>query len=272
MDKPYNDLPVFDFHTHCFPDAIAERSVGFLADKAGIPAYHAGRAEDLLAYQREMGTCGHLVLPIATKPSQARSILDFAARLDRKEGVRALGSVHPFDPEFEKWLDYAVDLGLAGIKLHPEYQDFFVDDERVFPLYDALFRRGLLLVFHAGEDLGFTPPFHGTPERLAVVCERYPQGRIVAAHLGGYNLWDEAEKHLAGRENLWLDCSFAAGVLPDERFAAIARKHGLRRVLFGTDSPWKPIPETLAAVYRAGFSREEMRGVLCDNALELLGF
>lgn len=260
--------PIFDFHTHCFPDAIAARTMETLGDKAGIPYYHDGSYAGLIGYEQEAD--GFLVLPIATKPSQTRSILQFAASIDGDGKARSLGSVHPFDPDYRMWLDLIVSSGFKGVKLHPEYQDFFVDDERLLGFYRDVFDRGLLLALHAGSDLGFDNPIHGDPERIAWLCDRFPDARVVAAHMGGYDRWERVSKHLAGRRNLWLDTSFAAGVMPDGDFAALARKHGPDRILFGTDSPWRPFDKTLDALLNVGFSPAELRGILCDNAMELL--
>lgn len=266
-DKP--SCPIFDFHTHCFPDAIAAKTMKLLGDGAGIPYHHDGSYAGLCEYERE--AAGFLVLPIATKPSQTHSILQFAAAINGDGKARSLGSVHPRDPEYEHWLKMLVDMGFKGVKLHPEYQDFYVDDDSLLDYYDAVFKRGLFLVLHAGEDLGFENPDHGAPERIAWLCDRFPQARIVAAHMGGFNQWDLAEQCLSGRRNLWMDCSFAATEMTGARFAAFARGHGIDRVLFGTDSPWKSFSDTVSAVMSAGLSQDEQRAVFWDNATRLLG-
>ena len=101
--------------------------------------------------------------------------------------------------------------GIKGVKFHPDYQMFFVDEERMFPLYRQMADAGLIAFFHAGVDIGLPPPVHCPPDRLATVLDRVPDLTVVAAHFGGFKMWDDVEKYLIGR-NLWLDTSLHAGV------------------------------------------------------------
>lgn len=260
---------IFDAHTHAFPDAIARGAVGSMSERAGIPHYHDGSHEGLLQYERNGGADGFLLLPIATKPGQTRSVNAWAAS---KMGgpMRCFGSIHPENHDFDALLDEVKDLGLLGIKFHPEYQDFFVDEPRYFPLYEAIFARGLLLCFHAGVDLSYEPPLHASARRIAKVCDAFPDERIIAAHMGGYQEFDDAMEFLAGRENLWMDTAYVADRLTPADFAAIARKHGTDRVLFATDSPWTSFDASLSGVLNAGFTDGELKAILHDNAMRLL--
>ncbi len=261
---------VFDTHTHAFPDAIAVGAMELLSQKAGIPHYHDGSHAGLCAYERRGGADGFLLLPIATKPGQARSVNQWAA--DRADGqMQAFGSVHPDGQDLGDELDRIVDSGLLGIKLHPEYQQFFVDDERIMPMYEAIFRRGLPIVFHMGVDLGYPPPVHGTPQGLAKVCDRFPEARIVAAHMGGYRMEDEALAQLAGRRNLWMDTAYVADKMDPVALVKLARAHGTDRVLFATDAPWVGFDSALQGVLKAGFTDAELGDVLYGNAAALLG-
>lgn len=259
---------IFDAHTHCFPDAIAQRAVATLAEKAILPHYADGTFAGLLAYEAE-GADGFALLPIATRPSQTRSVNRWAASCMSVGGCVAFGSVHPASQEVASELDELCELGLPGVKLHPEYQEFFVDDPAIFPLYRDLFRRGLILHLHAGEDLGFQPPVHGAAERIAAVCDAFPDATIIAAHMGSFQQWDAVETHLAGRTNLWLDTSFGADWMSPERFCRLARRHGIERVLFGTDSPWSDFRKSRDAVLCSGLTEPELQAVFWDNAQAL---
>lgn len=268
---------IFDAHAHCFPDAIAGRAVTQLAEKASIPCYTDGTFDGLYRYEA-VGASGFCILPIATKPSQTRSINRFAASLNGTRGgdqsmrVVSFGSIHPASEDVKGELDELCALGLKGVKLHPEYQEFYADDPAVFPLYRAIFDRGLILHFHAGEDLGFPPPVRGAADRLAKVCDAFPDAVIVAAHMGSFQQWDLAETHLAERPNLYLDTSFAAEWMDAGRFRALVRRHGADRVLFGTDAPWSDFAAARDAVLCSGLSEEELRSVFWDNAARLYGY
>jgi predicted TIM-barrel fold metal-dependent hydrolase len=160
-------------------------------------------------------------------------------------------------------------LHIAGVKLHPEYQDFQVDDACWSPLYDALQNASLIVVFHAGDDPAYPGRRRVTPQGLRRVCERFPRLVMVAAHMGGNEMWDEVEADLAGQP-LYFDTSAAIEALPAERFARLVRRHGVERVLFGSDSPWFSQATALRRVRELPLSSAEKEAILSGNALELL--
>lgn len=261
---------IFDAHTHAFPSKLAARAVGTMSEKAELPYWHDGSFKGLCEYEKKGGACGFLILPIATKPSQAYTVNTWAAK---KAGgcVYAFGSVHPESENLEAELDYVVSLKMKGIKLHPEYQDFFADEERMFPFYKAIFDRGLMIYFHAGADLGFPPPIRGDAERISRVCDAFPDSTIIAAHMGGFLQGDEVKKHLIGRENVWFDTSFAAECMTLREIAELTRMHGAKRVMFGTDAPWTVFENTKNALLESGLTDGELADVFYNNAAELLG-
>ena len=264
---------LMDMHTHCFPDAIAERAITSLKGQTDIPNYHDGTLDGLCAYEHSIHSSGMLVLPIATKPQQAEGINKWAASIQgTRDGlsVHAFGSVHPESRSLVYELDHLCSLGIRGVKLHPEYQDFFVDDEKYFAFYDELFKRGLIVCFHAGEDLGFSGPVHAAPERLAVVCDMFPEGIIIAAHMGGFRCWDGVRNVLAGKKNLYFDTSFSTGWLEPEKMVSLCRLHGIDRIFFGTDAPWTDAARSLEGIMSLPFERWELEGILYNNAAKLL--
>lgn len=231
---------IIDFHTHCFPDGLAARAVEALSKAGGIPPQLNGTVGDLIKSMGEAGIDRCVLLPVATKPSQTTGINDWAAGI-QQERIVAFGSLHPGYGEWRGELARIRKMGLKGIKFHPEYQQFYVDDPDVMKIYEEALEMGLILVFHAGVDIGLSAPWHCTPERLRRVTEAFPGGRIVAAHMGGFGMWEEVERHLAGT-GIYLDTSYSLGPGPDlmseEQFKRIVIKHGAERILFGTDSPW----------------------------------
>lgn len=260
---------IFDSHTHAFPDAIAERATASLAEKSTLPRFTNGTFDGLLAFEAAGGADGFALLPIATRPSQTHSVNLWAASRRGLGGCVPFGSVHPASPDAGTELDELCALGLTGVKLHPEYQEFYADDPALFPFYREIFRRGLILHLHAGEDLGFSPPVRGAPERIAAICDAFPDATIIAAHMGSFHQWDAVEACLAGRPNLWMDTSFAADWMSSERFCRLARRHGIERILFGTDSPWTDFTKARDAVICSGLTEAELRAVFWENAAKL---
>ena len=264
--NPPAPLRIFDAHTHAFPDAIAGRAVEALSRKADIPSFHDGTFLGLTAYESRAE--GFLLLPIATKAAQTHTVNRWA--VERAGGkAKVFGSIHPLCDHWAEQLDFLRAHGVKGIKMHPEYQDFYVDDPALFPLYEGLFDRHMILYLHAGVDIGFPPPVHGSPQRIARLCERFPAGRIIAAHMGGYLQYEQAKDCLLGRDNLWIDTSFAAQRMPKEQLRAFLRLQG-KRALFGTDAPWADFDEALNAVLHAGLEETELANLLYHNAMALL--
>jgi uncharacterized protein len=262
-------MPIFDAHVHIFPDAIAARVVAQLAAEAGITAaFHGSRAE-LEISLRQAGIDGALNCPIATRPEQVESINTWAIAQHRWP-VLSLGSIHQEYPRIRAELERLRNRGLPGIKMHPEYQAFRLEDAAVQPIWDACEQLGLVVFLHAGEDAGFTPPCRLPPASLRWFVERYPRLPVVAAHFGGWRLWADVEKQLLGRP-LFLDLSFVLGFLPDARIVDLVRRHGVERVLFATDAPWRDQREELEAFRRLPFTAAEERRLLWDNAAGLFG-
>ncbi len=266
---------VVDFHVHCFPDNLAPVAIPRLAATGGIEPRLDGTAAGLRRSMQEAGISLSVVQPVATRPRQVRKINAWAASEQAAQpssGPRLLffASLHP---ELDDWREEIGRIkrdGLRGVKLHPDYQDFFIDDERMFPVYETLFSEGLILLLHAGVDIGLPPPVHCPPERLARVLDRCPGGKIVAAHMGGFRCWEQSARLLAGRD-LYFDTSYSFAELGAAEIAGLARAHGVDRVLFGTDSPWTEQGEELAYIRQLDLPQLDLERILGGNALSLLG-
>ncbi len=262
---------IIDIHTHTFPDALAERAVPTLAAKAGISAYTDGTNTGLRASMARAGVDLSVLMPIATKPSQVRAINTWAAEINRAgDGLRSFGTLHPLQVDWAEEIARLVADDIPGVKLHPEYQEFYVDDAALLPIYRALADAGRVLLLHMGVDLGVPPPVHGTPERLARVLDAVPGLRVIAAHMGGYLQWDAVRTHLLGRE-LYLDTCYTLTDLGDAAFLDMVRAHGPARILFGSDSPWTDHATELARLRTLPLTKDEVELILGGNTQGLLG-
>lgn len=261
---------ILDFHTHAFPEKIAGKAMAVLSKKCGnVEPMTDGTVSGLLAHMDSHGVDRAVVLGIATNPRQMHSVNDFAASI-QSERLIPFGSVHPDAPDVMEELHRIHALGLRGVKFHPEYQDFFVNEERMLPIYELCDRLGLVVVFHAGVDIGYPNPVHCTPARLAEVLSAFPKGRVVAAHFGGYALWTDVEACLAGK-NLYLDTSYSYSRMPGPHASAIVKKHGADRILFGSDLPWSDERSERRFVDSFDLTEAEREAILGGNAVKLLG-
>ncbi|MBP7829062.1 MAG: amidohydrolase family protein [Kiritimatiellae bacterium] len=260
---------IIDVHTHVFPDDLAARALKHLAGNSGEQAFTDGTAGGLQASMRRHGIALSVTQPVSTRPAQTPTINAYVMAL-RQPDLIHFGTLHPDYENPGAEIERLARGGIKGIKFHPDYQNFFVDEERMFPVYEKMARAGLIAFFHAGVDIGLPPPVHCPPDRLARVLDRVPDLTVVAAHFGGFKMWDEVDRHLVGR-NLWLESSFTLAWFPAAEFVRMARRHGIGRVMFGTDSPWADPGAEIALMEKTGLDEAELAAVFHDNAARLLG-
>jgi hypothetical protein len=260
---------IIDFHTHAFPDTLAARALNSLTGNSGMSPCYDGTAAGLTAYMAENGVDRSVMLSIATNAAQQQKVNDFAASVNNVNGIIGFGSVFPFAEDAFIELERIKSLGLKGIKLHPDYQNFYVDDAALFALYDFIGQLGLVTVFHMGYDIGLPEPLHASPERLKNVLPYFKNAPVVAAHFGGYMQWYEVEEHLVGK-NCYLDTSYTAGRIPFPQAKRIVQRHGAGQILFGSDTPWSGQSMEKEHIQRMGLSDDETEKILGLNAERIL--
>lgn len=274
---------IIDFHTHVFPDEVASDAISKMEKEAAInggypvKAKLAGTAKALEDKARENGIDWSIVLPVATSPRQAESINLFAARANEnsvRTGLFSLGAIHPDNENYKEILRGLKARGIKGIKLHPDYQGAFIDDMRYLRIMDFAADLDLVIVVHAGTDVGKPQEVHSTVDRLCTVDDVLAYPKLVLAHMGGYDRWEEAEQKLLGR-NIYLDTAMCfEEEIPHmsvEQFRRFVNKHGFKRILFGTDSPWADQGRSVEMIKSAGLLKEQQAAILGGNALQLLG-
>ena len=201
---------------------------------------------------------------------QQKKVNDFAISLLGDSVLIPFGSVHFESPDAISELDRLHDAGIKGIKLHPDYQGFFADDERMFPIYEKIGSLGMITVFHAGVDIGVPDPVHCTPQMLKKILPRFGGAPVIAAHMGGFLLWREAAELLGGT-GIYIDTAFSSGSVPPPWAKESVEAFGTEHVLFGSDNPWSPTGRELAFVRSIGLKEEETELILGQNAARLLG-
>lgn len=260
---------IIDFHTHCFPDGLAVKAVGRLSHASGglIP-YTDGTLAGLRRRMVEDGVDAAVVLNIATNPHQQTKVNDFAAAINNEKDIFAFGSVFPGSEEAFAELERIKELGLKGVKLHPDYQGFAVDDPKWKPLYRKISELGLITVFHAGVDYGFPPPYGCMPRALATALDWFDTP-VVAAHWGGLQCGEAVLQYLCGRD-VYLDTSFGYGSIPKHYALQILERHGTERILFGTDSPWHTAAMERRMLDTLGLTDIQREAIAAGNAKRLL--
>ena len=260
---------LIDCHTHAFPEKVAEKAQGTLARDYGREPYYDATVNGLVQMMDRAGVDLSVVLPVAMRPEHVRSINDWAART-ASDRVMAFGSLHPDYGAIEDEVERMLAMGIRGIKLQPGWQGFAPDEARMDRIYRACEGR-LIICFHCGGELRQDIPLLSTPEALATVRERFPGLTMIAAHMGGFLMWDRSEQLLIGRD-LYMDVSFCGpDYLPGEELARLIRKHGPDRVLFGSDGPAGNVLAEKDHLLSLPLEREELELVAWKNAAHLLG-
>ena len=269
---------LIDFHTHTFPEKIAARTIekllGSLKErniaKAEAKAYTDATVNGLLKSMDDYGGDYSVILPIATNIKQSDTINRVAAENNAFERLFSFGSLHPMQEDWERTVYDIKEKGLPGIKLHPEYQQFYITSKESIRLLKLCEKLELLVTLHTGGDVGIEPPIHCLPKDLRSVLDYEVEGsNIIAAHMGGWREWDGVEKYLAGTPIL-MDTAYVSSDLPIEQFERIVKSHGADKILFATDSPWESPDMTKDYINRTSLNEDEKNLIFYKNAKKLL--
>lgn len=258
---------IIDFHTHIFPEKIAQKASQNIGDFYGIPMGYVGTFEVLQSKGVGHGISAFVAHAVATRPDQVVPVNDFLSDEIKKQKGKlfGFGSLHPDFEEWESELERIKTGGFSGVKFHPDFQQFNIDDRALYGIYEAA--QGVLpIMFHTGDDRYD----YSSPIRLSNVLRDFPGLEVIAAHFGGYLRWDNAEEYLVPHKNCSIDCSSSFQFLGREKSKFLIRKFGAERVLFGSDFPmWNPMDE-LAVLQSLGLSPEELSLITIENAKRLL--
>lgn len=282
---------MIDFHTHSFPEKIAIRALDKLSASANMPYYLSGTADALQASMHDAGIRYSVVLPIATSEKQHETINRAAIESNyhwKETGILSFGSVHPDNADYREIIRFIAENGIKGIKLHPVFQNVYMDDIRYLRIIDCACENNLVILTHAGYDISFPDLDYATPAHIKSMLQQVHPDKMILAHMGGWGCWDEVEELLA-EENVWLDTSFcltkvehctaeASPWTPDQellsnaQFRRIVDAIGADRILFGSDSPWSRQSDSVLAIKNSGLDDASIEKILSSNARQLLGF
>jgi len=261
---------IIDFHTHTFPEKIAAASLKSLSGRSGITPYTDGTTAGLLRSMEEGAVDYSVVLPVVTRPSQFETVNRVAAKVcEEEKGLISLGGIHPDCADIRQKLRDIKNLGLKGIKIHPAYQEVYMDDIRYLRILEGASELGLITVVHAGVDIGLPEPVYASVDRIAKAVRETAPEKFVLGHLGGWKQWDEVEGLLVG-QNVYLDTAFLEDYITDGQLVRIIRNHGTERILFGTDCPWSGQKESVERIKNLPLSEEEKEKIFGGNAVRLL--
>ena len=278
---------IIDFHTHTFPDKIVKRAIAKLSESAHIKHYLNGTFDDLMSSMHTAGIDYAVLLPVVTNPAHQEEINRTAILTNNRfqeTGILSFGGIHPDNENYREILRNLAAKKIRGVKLHPVFQKTFFDDIRYLRIIECACENDLIILTHAGFDASFPDQTQVTPDRIRNVLKQIRPKKLVLAHMGGWNCWDQAEELLSPYD-IFLDTAFSMNPLRsgdsqinDElykplgnmQFLRMVKTFGANRILFGSDSPWTELKESLSYICNSGLSASQLQDILGNNAAKLL--
>ena len=259
--------PIIDSHCHIYPDKIAEKAVEGIGSFYDLPMCYDGKASTLIEKGNQIGVCHNIIFSVATTPHQVGSINSFISNCVKEGEGRftGLGALHPDTENVASEIENIKALGLKGVKLHPDFQKFRINDERLFSIYKACSEAELPVLLHTGD---YRYDF-SNPDRMADVLERFPELTVIGAHFGGWSVWEKANEILADYDNFYVDTCSSFHWLKKEEALNIIRKYGAHKVLFATDFPMWSYEKELEYFMELDLTDDEREKILWKNAAQL---
>lgn len=266
MNAPY---PVIDAHCHIYPEKIAAKACEGTDRFYGTTAACPGTTKGLIEIMQTGRISRCLVHSVATTPHQVRSINEFiSAEVKANPNLFfGFGTLHPESEDIQGDFMHLLELGLRGVKLHPDIQAFKLDDFRCLQIYELCEKAGIPVLLHTG-DYRYD---YSNPNRLLPILDIYENLTVIGAHLAGWSVWEEACEKLSHKKNLYVDCSSTFRFYEPQKAKDLICRWGFDRVLFGSDYPmWNPLSE-LDTFLSFDLGEEANRKILFENAIRLFG-
>ncbi|MGN0517325.1 MAG: amidohydrolase family protein [Acutalibacteraceae bacterium] len=258
---------VIDSHCHIYPEKIALRAVAGTDNFYGTESSCDGTLKMLFEEGTKAGIDHFIVQSVATTPKQVKSINEFIAAsvAEGKGRLTGLGTLHPDSTDLAGDVKHILELGLNGVKLHPDIQGFKVDDYRCLKIYELCEREQLPILMHTGD---YRYDF-SNPNRLLPILQIYTDLTIIGAHFGGWSIYEQAANKLAGTPNLYVDCSSSLYCMSSDTARKLIHQYGADRVLFGTDYPmWSP-SDVMKSFLNIDLTDEEKRLIFSENVKKI---
>lgn len=257
---------IIDAHTHMWPDAVAKRALaGSVPD---LERRGDGTAEGLRSSMALAGVDKSICLGVANTGASVDKANAFSASLNPEQFI-GFGSIHP-DLTPEQNLASLHEHGLRGVKIHPFFQNYPLDDPRLAPLLDAM-QGEFAVVIHVGSISTTDSAGICSPSMLATLVREYPRLDIIACHFGGYRQFEVAREAVVGLP-VYLDTSWPPGLgtLDSGEVRKVIETHGPDRIVFASDWPMADQGVEIETVRELGLSEADTDAILGNNIARLL--
>lgn len=259
---------VINTHCHIYPEKIADKAVEGIRDFYDLNMSLNGTVENLLEDGSKVGVVHYLIQSVATTPKQVASINEFISESVKSHPdlFTGFGTLHPDSEDIKDDFNYLTELGLKGVKLHPDFQRFAMNEERAFKIGEIVNDADVPMLVHCG-DFRYN---YSNPEHVKPFLEKYPDLTFIGAHFAGWSVWENATEELSGFENIYVDLSSSLYDLSPETAVDLIHAYGSDKVLWGTDYPmWDSVSE-MEYFNKLDLTKKERQQILYDNAAKLL--
>lgn len=250
-----------DVHTHAFHPKIAHKAVAHLEDHYKVHPVGTGTPQDLIARMDKAGLEKAVVLTAATTPGQVIPANEWAIGLkEAQPRFIPFGTMHPDFEDVEGELNRLERNGIKGLKFHPDFQGFRMDDAALYRIMEIVGDRFICL-FHVGDTL---PPDQNPscPKKMAALRKAFPKPVMIAAHMGGYRQWEYVLEHLSGTD-IFVDCSSVLDFIDDFQLGRLFNGFDQDHIFFGSDYPLYDAGSEIKAVSsRLGLSDSQLNDLL----------
>lgn len=259
---------VINAHCHIYPEKIASKAVMGIRNFYDLDMSLNGKIDGLINDGNKVGVVHYLIHSVATTPKQVKSINEFISDEVNKHPdlFTGFGTLHPDSDDIQRDFDYLIELGLKGVKLHPDFQQFALNEERAFKLGEVIDAGEVPVLIHCG-DFRYN---YSNPEQLIPFLDKFPDMTVIGAHFAGWSMWEDATSQLAGRKNLYVDLSSSLYALSPETAKELIHAYGADRVLWGTDYPMWESESEMEYFNKIDLTEKEKSMILYENAFKLL--
>lgn len=261
-------MEIINSHAHIYPEKIAEKATKAIGDFYDIKMdKKAGTSEELIKDGEPYGVSKYVVHSVATTAHQVRSINEFIKReMDLHPEFIGFMTLHPnlTEDEILFEVNWAIENNFKGIKLHPDFQKFYVNDNDARKIYEIVGDK-LPILLHMGDNrYDYSKPY-----KLVEMAKKFPNVKFIAAHFGGYREWSDYTLY-KGLDNVYFDTCSSLAFIDSETAKKIITELGVEKFFFATDFPMWDTKTELERFNKIPLSNEERKMILGENIKKFL--
>lgn len=261
-------MEIINSHAHIYPDKIAQKATDTIGDFYDIKMQNkSGTVENLLKDGKSVGITGYVVHSVAVTEHQVKSINRFLKeQLDNHKEFIGFMALHQdmTIEDMQEEVDWCIKNGFKGVKLHPDFQKFYVDSSDAEKIYKVVGDR-LPILLHIGDDRYD----YSSPKRLVEMAKKYPNVTFIAAHFGGYRRWKDWQLY-KGLDNVYFDTCSSLPFISSDLAKEIIYGLGVNKFFFSTDFPMWDTKGEMERFNKIQLTDKERNQIFSENIKKLL--